>query len=389
MSLDPPSTHVAVTRTVRQFRAANGDGLGLVPFGIFPVIGLVLLLLIGWVALAPNSIERHALLAAETVVHDTGATWASVEASGQWITVTGNPPTPEAGQRLVRSIHQARTQTWLGSARPITHVSANFGAAASGTGRTDADISRSATTPEYLYRLSGNTLTLDGRMPDIATRDTVFNAANDSLPSHIEEVISNLEPLGIATPAGFPETAIRGVEALKLCNAGTASFTSLTFALSCEAPESEVENVRRLASMPLSYGSVGEIDILPAEIAESCQEELSRLLEAANIEFETGSDRIARSKAALLDLTARAAADCPGRLRIEGHTDDTGSAAINDALSQRRAEAVRAALIQRGVAPSRLNAVGLGASRPIGDNATEQGRALNRRIEIRIERPGE
>ena len=388
MSLDPPPTSVAVTQTVRQFRAARGDGLGFVPFGL-PVIGLALLLLIGWIALAPNSIERQALYTAETIVRESGATWASVEASGQWITVTGNPPTPEAGQRLVRSIHQAKAPTWLGSARPITRVEANFGAAASGSGSASAGTAQSATTPEYLYRLSGTTLTLDGRMPDIATRDSVVSAANEDLPDHIEEVVSNLEPLGTATPTGFPETAIRGVEALKLCNAGTASFTSLTFALNCEAPESEVEAVRRLASAPLSFGSVGEIDILPAEIAESCQEELSRLLEAANIEFETGSDRIARSKAALLDLTARAATDCPGRLRIEGHTDDTGSAAINDALSQRRAEAVRAALIQRGVAPSRLNAVGLGASRPVGDNATEGGRALNRRIEIRIERPGE
>jgi outer membrane protein OmpA-like peptidoglycan-associated protein len=50
---------------------------------------------------------------------------------------------------------------------------------------------------------------------------------------------------------------------------------------------------------------------------------------------------------------------------------------------------VRAALIQRGVSPSRLSAVGFGASRPVGDNATEEGRALNRRIEIYIERPGE
>ncbi|HRJ00519.1 MAG TPA: OmpA family protein [Hyphomonas sp.] len=389
MSFDPPPTHVAVTKTVRRFRAANGDGLGFFPFGLLPVIGLALLLLVGWTALAPSSIERTALQTAQRVVDDAGATWARVEASGQWITVTGNPPTPEAGQRLTKAIRQAKAPTWLGSARPVTQVTARFGPETPGAGSLAAGAPQSGSAPEYLYRLSGSTLTLDGRMPDIATRDAVIDAANDNRPTHIEEVISNLEPLGTATPSGFPETAIRGVEALKLCNAGTASFTGMTFGLRCEVSESETEAVRRLASAPLAYGSVGEIDILATEIADSCQEELSRLLEAANIEFETGSDRIASSKAALLDLTARAATDCPGRLRIEGHTDDTGSAAINDALSQRRAEAVRAALIQRGVAPSRLNAVGLGATRPIGDNNTEEGRALNRRIEILIERPGE
>ena len=82
--------------------------------------------------------------------------------------------------------------------------------------------------------------------------------------------------------------------------------------------------------------------------------------------------------------SARAAADCPGTLRVEGHTDNTGSAGINESLSRRRAEAVRAALIQRGVAPGRIIAAGYGSAQPLGDNATEDGRAMNRRIEIRI-----
>jgi outer membrane protein OmpA-like peptidoglycan-associated protein len=182
---------------------------------------------------------------------------------------------------------------------------------------------------------------------------------------------------------------VRGVEVLKLCDTGTATFTALHFDVRCELPESEAERARTLASGSLSYGSVGEIEILAKEIVETCEEELARLLEASRIEFDPGSDQISSSKAALLDLTARAAADCPGTLRVEGHTDNTGSAAINESLSRRRAEAVRAALIQRGVAPSRLIAAGYGPARPIGDNATEDGRALNRRIEIRIVRPGE
>lgn len=67
---------------------------------------------------------------------------------------------------------------------------------------------------------------------------------------------------------------------------------------------------------------------------------------------------------------------------IEGHTDSQGSANLNQVLSQKRAEAVRDALLQDGVAASRLTAVGLGKDRPIADNATSEGRARNRRVEI-------
>lgn len=390
MSLEAPPTHVAVTRTVRRFRAAQGDGLAFIPFGLLPIVGLALLVLVAWINFAPSSVERVARQTAEGVIEETGASWATARASGQWVTVTGAPPTPEAGQRLLTAIRAARAPTWLGQARPITRVTGNFGAAgttpSSRSGAAEGDTSAG---PEYLYRLSGTTLTLDGRMPDIATRDAVVAAAQSNQPDHIEEVVSNLETIGTAPPPGFRETALRGVAVLRLCRAGTAAFTSLTFDVRCELPEGDVETATRLANTSLPYGSIGEVEMLATELADSCEEELTRLLEAASIEFETGSDRISSSKAALLDLTARAATDCPGRLRIEGHTDDTGSAAINDALSQRRAEAVRAALIQRGVSPSRLTAVGFGSTRPVGDNDTDEGRALNRRIEIHIERPGE
>lgn len=71
---------------------------------------------------------------------------------------------------------------------------------------------------------------------------------------------------------------------------------------------------------------------------------------------------------------------------IEGHTDSQGSANLNQVLSQRRAEAVRDALIQQGVDGSRLRAVGLGKDRPVADNGTAEGRARNRRVEVVVEK---
>lgn len=73
----------------------------------------------------------------------------------------------------------------------------------------------------------------------------------------------------------------------------------------------------------------------------------------------------------------------PGRnVLIEGHTDSTGSDLLNFSLSQRRADAVKSALIKRGVSAGRITAKGYGEVRPIADNNTEAGRRQNRRVEI-------
>lgn len=70
---------------------------------------------------------------------------------------------------------------------------------------------------------------------------------------------------------------------------------------------------------------------------------------------------------------------------IEGHTDNRGSANLNQALSQKRAEAVRQALIEEGIPADRLSAVGRGMDQPVADNGSEEGRARNRRVEIVIQ----
>ena len=67
---------------------------------------------------------------------------------------------------------------------------------------------------------------------------------------------------------------------------------------------------------------------------------------------------------------------------IVGHSDSSGDLEMNRALSERRAEAVRAALVERGVAPGQLAAEGVGYLAPLTANSTEEGRAINRRVEL-------
>ncbi|MFD1470122.1 OmpA family protein [Hymenobacter caeli] len=73
----------------------------------------------------------------------------------------------------------------------------------------------------------------------------------------------------------------------------------------------------------------------------------------------------------------------PGlRLAVQGHTDNAGTPAHNQTLSEDRARAVVAALVGAGTAATRLEAAGFGQTRPVADNATDAGRAQNRRVEL-------
>ncbi|NCC28088.1 MAG: hypothetical protein EOM22_08055 [Gammaproteobacteria bacterium] len=111
------------------------------------------------------------------------------------------------------------------------------------------------------------------------------------------------------------------------------------------------------------------------------------LLKLADTEllFQPGMASLTGSDLPTLDRIAALLETYPDLgVRIEGHTDSLGDAATNLALSQQRADAVKQALIERGVEPGRLTAQGLGPERPIADNATSAGRAQNRRVEVYV-----
>jgi outer membrane protein OmpA-like peptidoglycan-associated protein len=100
--------------------------------------------------------------------------------------------------------------------------------------------------------------------------------------------------------------------------------------------------------------------------------------------FPSGGSTLSASARVALGQVADALAQQPTetKIRIEGHTDDRGSDTSNQALSQARADSVRAFLIERGLPPERVEAEGKGESAPIAGNDTSEGRATNRRVEV-------
>jgi OOP family OmpA-OmpF porin len=119
--------------------------------------------------------------------------------------------------------------------------------------------------------------------------------------------------------------------------------------------------------------------------ASSLSDELNKSGHVAvyGIHFDTGKATILPDSASILnEIVKLLQQNADLKLRVEGHTDNVGPAASNQALSEKRAQAVVTWLTAHGVAASRLTAKGYGQTKPLADNATEDGKAKNRRVEL-------
>lgn len=105
----------------------------------------------------------------------------------------------------------------------------------------------------------------------------------------------------------------------------------------------------------------------------------------SGILFATNSSTLNTASRTSLDKFATSLLNNPDTdVKIFGHTDSSGNDAINNPLSQRRAESVYNYIVSKGVTGSRMNAQGMGSSEPVADNSTPAGRAQNRRVEVYI-----
>lgn len=142
---------------------------------------------------------------------------------------------------------------------------------------------------------------------------------------------------------------------------------------------------------PVDYDKIEEIvkRNIPQEVIKEVVVEKPRSFDEkwilVGVNFEFNSARISPSSYPILyDAAKTLLANPQFKVEIQGYTDNVGTEQYNLLLSQKRAEAVKAYLVSKGVNSVNLNAVGVGEKNPVADNKTAEGRALNRRIEFKI-----
>jgi outer membrane protein OmpA-like peptidoglycan-associated protein len=257
-----------------------------------------------------------------------------------------------------------------------------------GQGDTDpAPAAYSAADPaEFEITSYRGTLHIDGHARSRRHEQRVVGAARRHFPAHSADF--EFHPLGVA-PAWWDDATVELVTILATMESPYAYLTEGALrirALVSDKPAAE----RRLQAFRQSLPLSADIDVqlaaidANATVAGLCERRLSTF-RAGPVGFEESGVRMRSSAYPALDKVVALANACRmATVTITGHTDSTGNEHSNQQLSLARASAVAAYLESRGVAMERLVVVGAGSSVPIGDNATQYGRSINRRIDIRF-----
>ncbi|NOE11889.1 OmpA family protein [Vibrio cholerae] len=153
-----------------------------------------------------------------------------------------------------------------------------------------------------------------------------------------------------------------------------------------ESTEPEIDQLPSVVSAPVSVDLVGsQLLSMQGLVTDMLHDPTPMIISEIIDGFPIGSASVSQYFNKMLDELALVLIENPEvRLFVEGHTDSTGSAAFNQKLSERRAETVANQLYERGVSQEQISVMGKGKSDPIVSNATEKGRARNRRVELTI-----
>jgi OOP family OmpA-OmpF porin len=246
--------------------------------------------------------------------------------------------------------------------------------------------------PPYVFQAYKDpvavTLTLSGYVPDNAVHAAIAQAAMRKFFS--EKVVDNLK-VSVGAPSGFGAAVVPALGALSRLSTGTLVVSDREVKLSGDALyEAAAAQVRSGLGkdFPQGFQFKADISVKPAAAPVDpsvCQQLFSDLLAKGKISFESGRATIDPDSTGLLDRLVEIALRCPtSNIEVAGHTDSDGEDAANQALSEKRAQAVVDYLVKAGLPATRFTAVGYGSMQPIAGNDTEAGKAQNRRIEFLV-----
>jgi outer membrane protein OmpA-like peptidoglycan-associated protein len=153
------------------------------------------------------------------------------------------------------------------------------------------------------------------------------------------------------------------------------------------AKEKENTAAERAARLAAEKKAQDAMDALAKSLAVKNEARGTVITLSGGVVFATGLSTILPGAQSQLNQVAEALkTQAEHHFTVEGHTDNQGNDRINDELSSQRANAVRDYLIVHGVSANAITATGYGSKRPVGDNRTAEGRAMNRRVEIIVDK---
>ena len=211
---------------------------------------------------------------------------------------------------------------------------------------------------------------------DIANARKSLEAANRLAEAKGERTDIEYEANNAVTSAQIANEKILTAQANEEIAQGTAQRQAVLL----QARERESQRSADQAS-----ASAQRVDSLEAQLADLKVQKTERglVLTLGDVLFDTGQATLKSGAYGTLDRLATALREKSGRkVLIEGHTDNVGSDASNQGLSERRAQSVQSALMQRDVARSQMTALGKGENFPIASNDSADGRQSNRRVEL-------
>ncbi len=232
------------------------------------------------------------------------------------------------------------------------------------------------------------TVTLSGNVPDDNIHAVI--AGTSSRKFFDEKVVDNLKT-SIGAPSGFVNAVVPALGALSRLSTGTLLVSDREIKLSGDALyDAAAAQIRATLpkEVPQGWQVKADISVKPQAGPVDptvCQQLFTDLLSKGTIRFETGSADIDRDSAGLLDRLVEIAMRCPtANIEVASHTDAAGEETANQALSEKRAQAVIKFLVQAGLSANRFTAAGFGSTQPVASNDTSDGRAQNRRIEFLV-----